>query len=274
MSNTHAFYYDLPTDKVDGTWSMVGGTVNPLYPLTNIDDGKPWNPVIFTVNPSRLILTHSGAVRLDLGGFFQCNFPAGYAPVLARGNVIGTALTTATLSGAGPAEDDQPAQPFLDMTTKTGYSTYPYTWIDLPVTGTLLSLGMIRLSSNKRQIAGFASTGARNRDWGGSEAETHPLIERRTDAGTQIGYSRGTRARSVHGSVRCIDAGWANLQSWTRATRGRLRPCLLIDDPTVNDAKWVRWGASADAILKRTTFGPSAYDVPVDWDELGRGLPP
>lgn len=274
MANTHALVYDLPLDQVTGTWSQTGGTVNPLYPLTRLDDGKPWNPTIFTVNPTRLIIAHTGAVRLDMVSFIHCNFPAGYAPVVGRGSAVGTALTTAAISGTGPAEDNQPAQPFADMTSKSGYGNYAYTWIDLPATGTLLSLGMIRLSSTKRQIAGFASNGARNRDWGGSETETHPLIERRTDASTQIGYSRGTRARTVHGSVRCIDAGFANLQSWTRATRGRFSPCLLIPDPTVNEAMWVRWGASADAILKRTTFGPSAYDVPVDWEELGRGLAP
>ncbi len=274
MANTHAFIYDVPTDKVTGTWSKTGGTVNALYPLTNIDDGKPWNPVKFTVNPTRLSIDHSSAVALAGVSFIHCNFPAGYAPVVARGSSLGTPLTTVTVTCPGPAEDNQPSNPFVDMTALAGVGNYRFTWIDLPATGTLLSLGLIRLTATKRQIAGFASTGVRNRDWGGYETEVHPLIERRTDAGTQVGYGRGTRARTVHGSVRCIDAGYANLQSWTRATQGRLSPCLLIPDPTVNEALWVRWGASADAILKRTTFGPSAYDVPVDWEELGRGLAP
>lgn len=279
MANTHALIYDLPSDQVTGTWSQTGGTVNALYPLTRLDDGKPWNPTIFTANPTRITIDFGSAKRVDLVSFAHVNFDLGaviHAQMNASNSWSSPSLDTAVVI-AGPAEDGMPANPFVDLTPVSGYSGSGFRYLSLQVVSgqvSLLSFGLIRVTKVKRQITGFASTGVRNRDWGGTESEKHPLIERVTDAGVQLGYSRGTRARFVNGSVRCVNAGWADLVTWTRSTRGRSRPCLLVPDPTVNEALWVKWGASADMLLKRTTFGPSAYDVPVDWEEVGRGLAP
>jgi hypothetical protein len=268
MSNyTTNFLYDLVSDRVTGTWSMTGGTVNALYPLTNIDDGVPSNPVIYTVNPTRLICDHGTAVRLDLVSFIHCNFPAGYAPTVARGSVVGTALTSAVVTCPGPSEDGVPSNPFVDLTTKVGYANYRYTWIDLPSTSTLLWLGHIRLSSHKREAPQHLGFSAKT-------TEKHPYLEHTTDADTQIGYSRGTRARLVKGLVRTDDAGFAWLQSWWRGCRGRLYPFLLILDDTVNEAMWVKWGVTSDVVFERTILFEDVHDLDLGWEEVGRGLRP
>ncbi len=265
--------HDLPSDKVTGTWSATGGTVNPVYPLTNLDDDKPWNPTIYTANPTRLICDHATAKRLDLVSFLHCNFPAGYVPVVARGSVVGTPATTVTVVCAGAAEDSMPPNPFVDLTALAGGGNYRYTWIDLPATATLLSLGLIRLSSTKRFIPDSLST-FRDRDFGAKDREQHPTIEQQTDGGVQLGYSRGTRARWLSGSIRSDASGFAHLETWRRACRGRFKPCLLIPNADVNEALWVKWGSSAETPFDRVHVAPDVYDVPVEWEEVGRGLAP
>lgn len=266
-------FYDLPSDKVTGTVSKTGGTVNAVYPLANIDNDEPWNPVIFTANPSRIIWDHTSPVRLDLASFIHCNFPAAYVPVVARGSVIGTPLTSVNVSCIGPDPgDNMPPNPIADLTLATGYGNYRYTWIDLPVTATLLSLGLVRLSSHKRVISDLSTT-VRDRDYGAVDREHHPSMERPTDAGVQLGYSRGTRARWASGNLRSDATGYAEYLTLKRATRGRFKPSLFVPDPSENEAWFVKWGIP-DTPHQRTWTDYGVFDCPFDVEELGRGLAP
>lgn len=266
MSNY--FLFDTPGDKGTGTWAQTGGAVNANYPLTNIDDGKPWNPVIFTANPSRIYIDHGSAVTVDLVSFIHCNFPAGYALHVQRGAAVGVAAIDVAVTCPGATADSVPANPWVDLTVASGYGTpYRYTWLECPATATLLSLGLVRLTTTKRQVV-------RNIGWGAKASEILPMIERVTDAGTQIGYSRGTRARRIAGAVRNTDASYATLQAAYRACLGRARPFLFILDPTVNEAMWVKWGQTAQWTFDRTFTTLGVNDVPIDLEEVGRGLIP
>ena len=269
--------HDLPTDKQTGTWSQTGGVVNSVYPLTNIDDDKPWNPTVFTTNPTSLTIDFATAKRVDVVSFIHCKFDAA-AVIHVQMNSTNTwasPTVDGTLVVAGPAEDSMPANPFIDLTAVSGYSTGGLRYLNIKIVSgqsSLLSFGNVRISGRKRTITGFTGTQPRDRAIGASDNEGHPLIERPTDAGAQLGYGRGTRARLVSGMIRCRDAGFADLQSWTRASRGRLKPFLLIPDSTINEAIFAKWGA--DGNLQRSTVGPSIHDVPVEWEEVGRGLAP
>jgi hypothetical protein len=273
--------YDLPTDKQTGTWAQTGGTVNAVYPLTNIDDDKPWNPTVFTVNPTSLTIDFATAKRVDVVSFIHVKFDAA-AVIHVQMNATNTWATPTvdgTLVVVGPAEDSMPANPFIDLTAVSGYSTGGFRYLNIKIVSgqsSLLSFGNVRISGRKRTITGFTST-PRNRASGGGDAESHPVMERPTDAGAQLGYSRGTRARWVNGSIRCNDTGFSDLLTWTRSCLGRFKPSLLIPDSSVNEAYFVKWGASADYILQRQTLQTtptSVHDVPVNWEEVGRGLAP
>ncbi len=167
----------------------------------------------------------------------------------------------------GPTADLVPSNPFVDLTGLTGYGNYRYTWIDLPVTTTQLSLGQVRLTRVKREAVEHLGFNLKIR-------ESHPLLEHMTDADTQIAYSRGTRARWVQGTVRTLPGGFAQLQRWWRQSRGRLSPFLLILDDTQNEALWVRWGNSAPQVFEQTVLFEGIFDLPLEWEEVGRGLRP
>lgn len=272
MANTHALIYDLPSDKVTGTWSQVGGTVNPLYPLTNLDDGKPWNPTVFTVNPTSIVIDFGSAKRVDLVSFLHVNFDLGAVihVQMNASNSWGSPTVDVAVGIAGPTEDAMPAQPFVDLTVATGYTTSGLRYLRIQIVSgqvSLLSIGMIRLTSIRRQLA----IGVQ---WGGKDKELHPVIERLTDAGVQMGYSRGTRARVLTSHLQTTDTGFAELQSASRATGGRLRPFLLIYDPTINEARWVKWGPTSGLAFERVLTFLNLDDLELDWEEVGRGLAP
>jgi hypothetical protein len=139
---------------------------------------------------------------------------------------------------------------------------------------TLLSIGAVRITGRARTLTGFNAAIPRGRASGASDRELHPTVEQYTDAGVQLGYSRGTRARAIKGTVRVGDTSYAELLSWQRATLGRYTPCLVIPDVTSPEAWLVRWGSGADLPLERQDVDGVAYDVAVEWEEVGRGLRP
>ncbi len=270
-------FYDLPSDKVTGTWSS-DGTVNSLYPLTNIDDDQPWNPVIFTVNPTFVLLDKGSNTRTDIVSFIHTNFDAGAIIAVkekATNSSWGSPTVTQSLTMTGPAEDDMPANQSSDRTLLSGYTTAGLRYLRIEIVSgqtSLLSIGLVRVSSHKR-VFSDASTTVRDRDYGAQDREQHPNIERVTDAGTQLGYSRGTRARWASGNLRLDADGYAEYLALKRATRGRSRPSLFVPDPAENEAWFAKWGIP-DTPHQRTWTDYGIFDCPFEVEELGRGLAP
>ena len=269
-------FYDLPSDKVTGTWSS-DGTVNSLYPLTRIDDDKPWNPVIYTANPTRITCDRGSAKRTDRVSFIHAKWDAG-AVVRVQANTSnswGAPLQTVTLTMDRPdAGDSMPANPTTDLTVVSGYNLTGLRYLSIQIVSgqtSLLSIGLVRVSSHNR-VFSDASTTVRDRDYGAIDRETHPIIKRTTDAGTQIGYSRGTRHRVIAGNIRCDEDGFADLRTMTRTSRGGSRSFLIGPDPDVNEVMFVNW--NEDLPLERTWTDKGVWDVKVQFDELGRGLAP
>ncbi len=140
------FFYDLPTDQVTGTWTS-DGTVNSLYPLTNIDDNKPWNPVVFTSNPSYLLFDGGSAKRKDTVAFIHVNWDAGAIIHIEENasNVWTSPTMTSTLTMSGATEDGVPANPWSDRTVLSGYTTSGLRWLRIHLISgqsTLLSIGL------------------------------------------------------------------------------------------------------------------------------------
>jgi hypothetical protein len=250
--------------------------VNALYPLTNIDDDQPWNPVQFTVNPTYLLLDKGSATRTDIVSFIHANFDAG--TVLRVQENATNVWTSPTIShqftADGPAEDDMPSNPLSDRTAVSGFTIGGLRYLRILIVSgqtSLLSIGNIRVSGRKRVFSDTTTT-VRDRSYGAIDRELHPVIKRKTDAGTSVGYSRGTRSRDVAGTIRCDADGYADLLTMTRSSRGASRPFLLVPNPDVNEALFVNWDDSTP--LERAYTDLGINDVRVLWSELGRGLVP
>lgn len=269
------FLYDLPTDRQTGTWSS-DGTVNAVYPLTNIDDAKPWNPVIYSVNPTRITLDMASAKRVDLVPFFHTNFDAGAVirVQMNAANSWGSPSVSATVTIPTVGEDGFPGQPWVDLTGVAGYSVGGYRYLSIAIVSgqsTLLSIGDVRVSSTKRPLAGVSAGVPASFQRNRKTSEIHPTINRLTDAGVQLGYSRGTRSERTAGTIITGATGLAQILSWHRTARGSFVPFLLIQDDAVNEAQLVLWDTDQVAW---TLIAVGVYAVDVAWVEVGRGLRP
>lgn len=121
LNSTNYLVYDLPTDQQTGTWSS-DGTVDPSYPLTNIDDTKPWNPCKFTANPTQLVMDFGTAKRIDLVSFIHCNFDSATIQVQMNAtNVWTSPSVNRTVTVPAATEDGMPANPRCDVTADPNY---------------------------------------------------------------------------------------------------------------------------------------------------------
>lgn len=130
-----------------------------------------------------------------------------------------------------------------------------------------MSIGEIRLTAVLRQLTG-------NVQWTVHEQQQLPALEFASEGSVQLGYRLGVRTRKLTGQFLNIkDTAFKSLQSWYRAA-GRTLPCLLIWDPTVNEAWFVRWGRDNNWLFDRSYVFKGIHSMPATWDEVGRGLKP
>lgn len=267
LLTTTYLLYDLPGDAVTGSIT-TDGTVDPLYPLTNIFDIRPWKPCKFTVNPTFILIDHTTAKRVDIASFIHCNLDG--ATHVKRGATTAALSMDRTVTVTTVTEDNFPGQPWVDATADAGYNGatgYRYTLITFS-NSALLSLGFIRLTSTMRQLGTFLQSGV-------ADSQTYPGSEFKTYGSVQLGYPIGTRVRiPLSGNFLNIStANFLLLQSWFRSC-GRWNPCLVIPDPTKNDAWWVKWGDSPTWALDRKTEFTDVNSLAAVWEEVGRGLKP
>lgn len=269
LNGVKGIVFDQPTDQVTGTWS-TDGTVDASYPLTNIDTIYPWKPVKFTVNPSFLLIDFGSAKRVDVVSFIHCNFDTATIHVQMNAtNAWGAPTVDRTVTVPAATEDGMPANPWVDMTADPGYSTSGLRWLRITTANTaLLSLGLVRLTKTLRQLTATLRPGTRAEDLG------LPVMEFNTYGSVQLGYRIGVRLRPVAGEFLAIATNDALIKSWFLST-GRYFPHLLILDPSVNEAMWMKWGSDPTWRLQRTYAAPGGVrTVAAAWDEYGRGMKP
>lgn len=271
--------YDWPTQKVTGGVWSTDGVLNANFPLANVDTDDIATPAIFTTNPTEIVcdLSALSSKRVDLVTLPNCIVDAGHTVAVKMNNAnsgwTSPSLST-TIACSGLTEDGFGSDPYVDLTSVVGYLTAGYNFLRLEFASNSVLLKLkVRLSGVKHAIE-------HNFDYGFAASvkpvtqETHPIIERTSDAGIVIGYGRGTRTRTITGGTRLTDTGFAALQSHYRVCLGRLTPFLWVNDPNVNEALVVRYGAQSAAVLQREFYFMQVNDVQIDLQEVGRGLKP
>jgi hypothetical protein len=269
--------YDWPTQKPSGTWSS-DGTINANYPLTNIDTDDIATPVIYTANPTSVVIDFGSAKRVDLVTLPNFNGDAAMT-VLAQMNATnswGSPSLSTAVTIPGLTEDGFGCDPWVDLTGVTGYLVGGYRFLRLSVgSSTALLKLKVRLSGQEYTLEhNFEYSVSTYAQVKPTTQERHPLIERQMDATNFIGYGRGTRERWITGYMLPSDTGFAAWRSHDRACLGRLLPFLWVNDPTINEGLIVRRGNQATAVLQREFYFTNVNAVQVDLEEVGRGLKP
>lgn len=254
--------YTHPADNVapDAAWAVTSGTANSAYPLANVVDriyAKPFKAtgtaVTFTANFG------SPAQEIELIGIGgQHNLVGGTVKVDNNGG-----MSQQTIVIPANRADGQSNSPWLDLSGVTNNNatlwTFTITGASAPV-----AIGEIEMYAVKRALPGF------NPAYGFSDEETHPIIEHPTDFGfVKPPYDMGVTTRTLAGlNVTDTVGNIATIRDWHRACYGRVKSCLVVLDPAVNDARFVRFFESKWAHVLRY---PEVHTTAFSLEEVARG---
>lgn len=262
--------YARPSDNVAPLATAVTASAGDAgYPAANLVDQDPAKPAKLTTTSGNWVFNLPvGSRRVDVVALIHHNLTAGLE-VRIQGN------TTDSWSSPSfnqlitiPAyhEDGFSVCPFLDLTGLSGYTTGGFQFWRVAVIGTNaanVAIGEVVLASLKRQLEV-------NLHWGAEDHDEHPTIEHRTSHGVVRTYDLGCKVRRLKGEVETSDAGLASLRSLHRDARGRVKPFVMVPDPDVNDAWFVRFD---DTRFGRSMVFVDRSHVLVGFEELSRGLP-
>lgn len=211
-----ASLFAYPSDEkgASATWSLVAGTADSLFPLTNLNNVRP-DAV------SKLTGT-SGTYRATITS------TAVQAIVLVNHNLHGLTLTVTNNGGMAsqnlvvPAarEDGLPSTAWVDLRAVTTAATQ---WnIAIPTNGANVAVGNILLIGTARTLQAT---------WNVKVKETIPFILHRTDYHVPLGYRMGTAYREVTPSF-ARESERAAFISLRRASVGPQQPFWLQLDET------------------------------------------
>ena len=262
--------YTLPTENVadDVTPTLSTGTADVENPLANLTDGDPAHPFMTTDSAGiRVVWDYTGPQRIDYVSMPMHGIPAGTLALFQMHTA--DSWGSPDLSGVFTIDtflDDFPRVQILDVTGVGGYLVGGYRFASLFVpthSVGITKIGDIEFWTQKRTLQYSLRVGVR------APRERLTVVHPRQDGGRFV-YDRQLLNRMIVGSVREDIADWDKLEALYAAARGATKP-FLVNVEAAREHYYVWWSGR--------TLNPSIPDVvktrnvPIEWTELGRGMP-
>lgn len=218
--------YARPSDLLASISSLTvtAGTVNSLFPLANIRDGKSYN--VFKASTTTLTLRaqFSSAKTFQGIALHNHNLPATASITVTNAAGFSNALAVAAVPDDGHRLDPWDDYRGLPNTSSDDWS------IAITNCTSPIAIGELALVETWRTLP---------IQWGLTDDEAHPTIMHDTDAGVKLRYSRGTRSRPSFRGMVTRDAAATDLLNLQRSARGAFSQFPLIKRTDENDARWV-----------------------------------
>lgn len=241
--------YCRPSDIVIPTWSLVSGTNDTDYPITNLALSAPWETARATGTGITYRATFGGAQSLQAVAFINTDATA---IQLTNGAGLNQAVTIPATPGDGLHLD-----PWIDL--RGLGNTSSTTW-NIALTGpTGVALGTPLLVATLREMPLL---------WNGlQEPEQHKALIAMTDYGVRQKLGLGVRQRVVQGRV-IHESFRPDLVALQRDARGPLEAFLLILNPDDSDALYV--DLTTDTRVP-TRINHRATETPLVFTEIQKG---
>lgn len=271
--------YQRSSDNVapNATITVQSGTPDTAYPPANLVDLNPAKPAKIDDTAGAWLFDFGAAQRIDLVALIHHDF-AGEGEVVTNNVKIQANTSDSWGSPAFEAVFSIPAwqgtgsrlwpiNPWLNLTTESGYSTTGWRYWRLVIADNSqnLELGEIWMSQTIRQLDPDIR-------WGATRTTRKLDVEHRTAYGVTAGIvGRGTTIWQQDGEILLTDDLREDLIAQWYDVDGRVLPWLLIPDGDVNAAYLVRWATSEQQIARLYN---DAHNMQVSVVEVGRGLRP
>ncbi len=215
FSAYHARYADILSYAA--TWSLVTGTANSAFPLTNLTDVRA-DVVSKLTGTSGKYRGTIASTALQAIGIINTN-AAGSTLVITNNN----AMASQNLVVPALPADSLGLNALIDLRAVTTAATE---WnVEFPAQSGNVAVGKILLISNLRNFL---------IRWHPRIAETSLAIRKRTTSGVMVGYPRGTRYRAW--TVQLLrESERSAYTSLRRGSVGPSQPCVVWPESTSVD---------------------------------------
>ena len=269
MAST-ALDYTLPTENLAPSYTptLLSGTTDSNYPLTNLVDQNPAKPWKTTGTSFSLRWDFGSTKTVKLILIVHANF----APACTGGVSLGDDVNGISNNFNGTItptylEDGFPRNIAFDLRA-TSNPTGRYLFITLSGNGVACAIGEVGFYTAIHSCHGNYIVPKNPHD-----DEEHLLLDPMSDAGIVNIYEYGTKRRTLNGFIYGTSSDMASIRTFNRSTHGRSKP-FAISAHLPNDDEW--WFARfMDKNLARPYIhgnGKSIMSLP--FEELSRGLPP
>lgn len=257
--------YVLPSENIGASASITaraGSTADPNYPVANLVNLCPAIPGKILQTAGGWDFDYGAPVALDGIALIHHNLTAGL-DVRVQAHNLGNPVEEFERAITIPAwdVDGWSVSPWIDLRDAPAYRFWtPYV---VGVNAGPVAVGEIVMASTLHSLPTNLAPGF-------TEGEDHAVIEHRTTSGVSFIYLVGARSRVQTGELPAVtDAGAEAVRDLLRDAGGRGRPFLVVPDPDVNEAWFVR---STTSRFSRQRFKVDVNRVPFALEEVSRGL--
>jgi hypothetical protein len=264
-----AFLYTRPDQNVAPNATITTSGVVSDYPVAGLVDSNPGVPSKLSGTSGWWVMDFGGAQRVDLVALVMTNLDPGLANVRVQAHTANSwGAPSMDVAVTIPARrlDGTPTNVPVVLIGRSGYSAsgYRYWRLNFATANSVgISIGEFPMYATYGLLPYGLAPGA-------VRASRRRRVKHETDGGELLAYDLGVTQRSVRGEVQFKDTAKADVDAWLEASKGDLRPFLVVPNTDVADAWWV---THASEELPQTRIVLGMNSMPLDLVEVGAGIP-
>jgi hypothetical protein len=264
--------YGLPNDdlmlRLSPTITVVGGTVDSAYPISNWLANKPAKPVKFTTPNAQILFDFGTAVNITAFGAIYHNWDEGLPVDVSWGSTSAASTGTESVTVPAVLENGDTVSPWIAV---PGSPTYRY-WL-LDIGGGSPGSNSANLKLGRPLFLGALRDLQNDVRWGVVQNGAYQNIVHPTLLNVETVYELGSERQSFVGEFalrhETPNSDAQLLISLFRSTRMNSRPWILVPDEEMNDIWMVRFD---DPTWSRTFETLNHNIFPFRATQLSRGL--
>jgi hypothetical protein len=264
-----AFLYTRPDQNVAPNATITTSGTIADYPSAGLADSNPGVPSKLSATTGWWVFDFGSAQRVDLVALVMTNLTPSLANVRVQAHTANSwGAPSMNIPVPIPLSrlDGTPTNVPVILVGQAGYSTTGYRYWRLnfgSANGANISIGEFPMYATYGTLPYGLAPGA-------VRAPRRRRIKHETDGGELLGYDLGVTQRSIRGEVQFKDTAKAEIDAWLEASKGDLRPFLVVPNSDVADAWWVTHTREE---LPQTRIVLGMNTMPLELLEVGAGIP-
>jgi hypothetical protein len=257
--------FQYPTDQLlNDAVTITPSSQDSAYPINNLYDKNPAKAFKLDATSGSIVIDFGSAKTVQFVAIIHHNLDVALSGVAIQGNSSnswGAPAFSQTITIPAYELDGFPVNPFIDISGTS--PSYQFWRLNFGTPNSVkIQLGQLWIGALKRSFS------PNNFEWGYDEIVERMLIDLKTDYDVSTIYDLGAKIRSWSPTLMTTVPGVDQFQQLWDACHGRALPMIVVIDPTINDARMVRFSDP----IRTITRTPGIQTIKFGWREVSRGL--